>query len=112
MKTPRYYDANAYNAARSIPSCSAGNSDLPAGSPTPFKGTIVDPKSPTSPVNVTYTSYPRQALVQLANRGDLDALRELIRNPGGIDVQQAVANARYLIDMGATGPYGGPGSSR
>lgn len=75
--------------------------------PEPSK--IVTPESGPVPINRTLVSYPRNALVQMARAGHLDALRELLRNPGGIDVMEAVPNAKFLIEPNApTNVYGGP----
>lgn len=118
IRTSPYFDPESYQEGASLRS--PGNStpstpstDLPAGNATPFNsgsngsGVIVDPNSPAPALNRTYQSYPRQLLVSLANRGDVNALRELLRNPGGIDVQQAVPNAGYLL-----GDFLRPNSSR
>ena len=69
---------------------------------------IVDPNSPAPAINRTLVSYPRDVLAALARSGDVDALKELIRNPAGIDVNQAVPGWRYLIEPGQTRVYGGP----
>lgn len=90
---------------------------LPQGSSTPFvskfteapSSKIVSPLSPPPPINRTLVSYDRNLLVHMARGGDLNALRELIRNPGGIDVASAVPNSKYLMEGGApTNIYGGP----
>lgn len=70
---------------------------------------IVTPLSPPPPINRTLVSYDRNLLVHMARGGDLNALRELIRNPGGIDVASAVPNSKFLLEGGApTNVYGGP----
>lgn len=75
--------------------------------PEPAK--IVSPLSPAPPINKTLVSYDRQLLVHMARGGDLNALRELIRNPGGINVSEAVPNSKYLMEEGRpTNIYGGP----
>jgi hypothetical protein len=90
---------------------------LPQGNATPFvskftppeASKIVTPGSAAPPINKTLVSYPRTQLVEMAKKGDLDALRELIRNPGGIDVRSAVPNSRYLLEQNRpTSVYGGP----
>lgn len=80
--------------------------ELPKGSPTPFvskfteaePSRIVTPLSPAPAVGRTLVSYDRNLLVHMARGGDLNALRELIRNPGGIDVKTAVPNSKYLLE--------------
>lgn len=91
-----------------------GTAKLPAatseplqGQPTPFvskfsapeTSRIVTPLSPAPPVTRTLVSYDRDLLVHMARGGDLQALRELIRNPGSINVSEAVPNARYLLEQ-------------
>jgi hypothetical protein len=96
--------------------------DIPQGNPTPFgqpqlvskftppePSRIQAPGSPPPPVNRTLVSYDRRLLVEMAKGGDLNALRELIRNPGGIDVATAVPNSKYLLEGNQpTSVYGGP----
>jgi len=41
---------------------------------------------------------PRTVLVEMAKRGDLNALRELVRNPGGVDIN-SISGARYLMEI-------------
>jgi hypothetical protein len=97
--------------------------DIPKGSPSlfaegggfkaPEPSVIQSPLSPAPPINKTLVSYDRNLLVHMARGGDLSALRELIRNPGGIDVATAVPNSKYLLEGGApTAIYGGPGSTK
>lgn len=87
------------------------------GNPTPFvskftspePSKIVSPLSPAPPINKTLVSYDREILVHMARGGDLNALRELIRNPGGIDVPNAVPNSKFLMEENRpTEIYGGP----
>jgi hypothetical protein len=74
----------------------------------PEPSPIVEPNSPAPKINTTYVSYPRPLLVKMANMGNVDALKELVRNPGGVDVQSAVPNARYLMELDAPRQtYGG-----
>jgi len=95
----------------------ATSGTLPQGTTTPFVGKftppeaskIVSPLSPPPPINRTLVSYDRNLLVHMARGGDLNALRELIRNPGEIDVANAVPNSKYLMEGNApTNIYGGP----
>lgn len=97
--------------------------DIPQGSPQLFAtgGGFTAPQpskiqtalSPPPPINRTLVSYDRNLLVHMARGGDLNALRELIRNPGDIDVASAVPNSKYLLEPGApTSIYGGPGSTK
>lgn len=75
----------------------------------PSQSVIASPLSPPPPVNKTLVSYDRNLLVHMARGGDLNALRELIRNPGGIDVASAVPNSKFLMETGRpTNIYGGP----
>jgi len=102
-------------------SATSATGGLPEGSPTPFVGKfttpeaskIVSPLSPPPSINRTLVSYDRQLLVHMARGGDLNALRELIRNPGDIDVATAVPNSKYLMEAGAPSRiYGGPESTK
>jgi hypothetical protein len=96
--------ANAYQEAKASISTqtSAGESFEPGGK-------IVTPLSPAPPINRTLVSYDRDLLAHMARGGDLNALRELIRNPGGINVAEAVPNSKYLLEPGQpTNIYGGP----
>ena len=90
---------------------------IPQGAPALFSGkppvqepsVIQSPLSPAPPINRTLVSYDRDLLVHMARGGDLNALRELIRNPGNIDVASAVPNSKFLLEGGApTNIYGGP----
>lgn len=75
----------------------------------PSQSVIASPLSPPPPINKTLVSYDRNLLVHMARGGDLNALRELIRNPGGIDVASAVPNSKFLMETGRpTNIYGGP----
>lgn len=75
----------------------------------PEPSVIQSPLSPPPPINKTLVSYNRDLLVHMAKGGDLNALRELIRNPGSIDVGTAVPNSKYLLEAGQpTNIYGGP----
>jgi hypothetical protein len=93
--------------------------DIPKSSPqlfaqgggfqAPEPSKIQTALSPPPPINRTLVSYDRDLLVHMARGGDLNALRELIRNPGGIDVASAVPNSKYLLESGRpTVIYGGP----
>jgi hypothetical protein len=107
------------NAQLPAPAASATTASgaIQQGSPMPFvskftepvPSRIAEPNSAAPPINKTLVSYSRLRLVEMAKGGDLDALRELIRNPGGIDVKSAVPNSRYLIEANRpTAIYGGP----
>jgi len=94
---------------------------LPQGNATPFgqpkfvskfeapePSRIANPNSPAPAINKTYVSYPGDLLVELAKKGDLNAVRELIRNPRGININD-IPGVRYLIEQGRPGAvYGGP----
>jgi hypothetical protein len=79
--------------------------------PVPSKGIrIYGPESPAPSINKTYVSYSGDALVEMAKKGDINAIRELIRNPRGIDINN-IPGVRYLIEQGRKGEvYGGPES--
>jgi hypothetical protein len=64
----------------------------------PAPSIIAGPDSPPPPTKVTYQSYPRETLVQMAQKGDVNAVRELQRNPADYDLPP---NARYLIEPGS-----------
>lgn len=90
---------------------------IPQGGETPFvskftapePSKIVTPESSAPPINKTLVSYPRLKLAAMARSGDLEALHELIRNPGEIDVASAVPNSSFLLETGRpTNIYGGP----
>jgi hypothetical protein len=69
---------------------------------------IYGPESPAPAINKTYVSYPGDMLVELAKKGDLNAVRELIRNPRGININD-IPGVRYLMEQGRQGSvYGGP----
>jgi hypothetical protein len=79
----------------------------------PEKGIIVDPNAPPPPINKTLVSYDGKQLLEMAKKGDLDALNELIRNPRGINLREALPNAKFLMEPGrSTRIYGGPGSAK
>src|SRR5579859_8577 len=113
-------DASSASSLPTRPLPSAG--DIPQGNSTPFgqpqlvskftppeSGRIQAPNSPAPAINKTLVSYDRRLLVEMAKGGDLNALRELIRNPGGIDVATAVPNSKYLLEGNQpTSIYGGP----
>ena len=94
---------------------------LSMGKPTPFSTTspgtlpkfvekfepqgrsrIVEPGSEPPDVKVTYQSYPRETLVRMAAKGDLEAIRELQRNPAGHELPP---NTKYLIEEAGTKPW-------
>ena len=85
------YDPAAYRAGV------AQRTTPPAPAPTPSP--IAEPGSPLPQTSRTLVSYPRTLLVEMAKHGDLEALRELIRNPGGIDWRAAVPNAKYMLEF-------------
>lgn len=77
-----------------------GNATPFEGSPKNPSGTIVSPDSPPPDLKTTYQSYPRAQLYQMALKGDMDALRELVRNPAGYPLPP---NAKFLLgDAGRT----------
>jgi len=79
----------------------------------PIPSKVVSPDTPALPINKTYVSYDGKQLLKMAKSGDVDALRELIRSPRGIDLEQAFPNLKYLVDLrGASRIYGGPGSTK
>lgn len=94
---------------------------LPQGNPTPFgqpvmvnkfappePSRIATSESPAPPINKTYVSYDAKTLVKLAKGGDLNAIRELIRNPRGVDISD-IPGVKYLMEPGRRGVvYGGP----
>ncbi len=83
-------------------------SDLATQIPSKGGSKLYGPESPAPPINKTYVSYPGDMLVELAKKGDLNAVRELIRNPRGINISN-IPGVRYLIEQGRTGRvYGGP----
>jgi len=79
---------------------------MPQGTPTPFVNKftppeptrIVGPDSPPPSMKVTYQSYPREALYQMAKQGDIDAGLELVRNPKGFSLPP---NFKFLIEESA-----------
>ena len=79
------------------------------GAPSNPTGKIVSPDSPPPPINKTYVSYPADLLVKLAEGGDLNAWRELIRNPRGLDITQ-IKGYKFLMDAHVRPGrvYGGP----
>lgn len=101
-----YFDPQAYKAGRQG---GVQSNPFPQNSSASARPSIIqDPNSPPPAINRTYVSYDRGLLVQLARNGDRNALLELLRNPGGIDVSQAVPNSRYLLEQGApANVYGG-----
>ena len=49
----------------------------------------------------------------MAKRGDIDAINELVRNPRGINLREALPNVKFLMEQGrSTRIYGGPGSAK
>lgn len=82
-------------------------SDLATKVPTK-SSPIYGPESPAPPINKTYVSYSAKDLVALAKKGDLNAVRELIRNPRGVDLS-SIPGVSYLMEPGRRGVvYGGP----
>lgn len=71
----------------------------------PEQGKIVLPGSKPPNVKVTYQSYPREKLYQMAKMGDLNAGLELLRNPKGFELPP---NFKYLIEEGAKMPWRNP----
>ena len=70
----------------------------PGETPTPPEAPrIVQPGSAPPDVKVTYQSVPGEELARKAQKGDLDAVRELRRRGG----QDLPANTKYLIEPGA-----------
>jgi hypothetical protein len=70
----------------------------PGETPTaPEPARIVQPGSVPPDVKVTYQSVPGEELARKAQKGDLDAIRELRRRGG----QDLPPNSKYLIEPGA-----------
>ena len=59
---------------------------------------IVQPGSKPPSVPVTYQSYPREQLYEMAKKGDINAGLELIRNPKGFKLPP---NFKFLIEEAA-----------
>jgi len=59
---------------------------------------IVTPESTPPPQKVTYQSYQRKDLYEMAKHGDIQAGLELIRNPKGFELPP---NFKYLIEESA-----------
>jgi hypothetical protein len=70
----------------------------PPGSSTPEPSRIVLPGSTPPNVKVTYQSYKREQLYEMAKTGNIDAGLELLRNPKGFDLPP---NFKFLIEEGA-----------
>jgi len=68
----------------------------------PEKSKIVSPDSPPPDLKTTYQSYPRAKLYQMGLAGDVEALRELIRNPGGYPLPP---NAKFLLEDAGRKPW-------
>ena len=66
--------------------------------PKPEPSQIVSPDAPPPHVPVTYQSYPREQLYEMAKKGDIAAGLELIRSPKGF---QLPPNFKYLIEGAA-----------
>lgn len=93
-----------------------GKAELPAvpqGNPTPFptvakagqqapKSLIVEPGSKPPDLKVTYQSYPRSVLYEMAKSGDIEAGKELLRNPAGFSLPP---NFKYLIEESDKMPW-------
>lgn len=67
-------------------------------SSAPAKSKIVLPGSQPPDIKVTYQSYPREKLYDMAKMGNIDAGRELLRNPKGFELPP---NFKFLIEEGA-----------
>ena len=87
-----------------------GNAPLPQAGPAPQQPSfvsqftqpaapepsrIVQPGSVPPPQPVTYESVPRAKLFKMAQEGNIEAGRELIRNPGKFDLPP---NFKYMIE--------------
>ena len=85
------------NAKQFVPLSEAPSQELQnLGSQPPLgKGKIVLPGSEPPPTPVTYQSYPRQMLYEMAKNGDVQAGKELIRNPKGFNLPP---NFKYMIE--------------
>ena len=99
------YAASKLDEQRSILSGIKGSTTPPGpniqmvnkfSAPEPSR--IVTPESAPPPVKVTYQSYPREALYQMAKQGNIEAGMELIRNPKGFPLPP---NFKFLIEEGA-----------
>jgi len=66
--------------------------------PSAEKSRIVTPESEAPHVPVTYQSYPREQLYEMAKKGDIQAGLELVRNPKGFPLPP---NFKFLIEESA-----------
>lgn len=96
--------AGTPTGANAIPQVSTGPAKLKFVDKFEPKGSskIVSPDSEPPDQKVTYQSIPRPQLYEMAKKGDLEAGRELIRNPAGFALPP---NFKYLIEEAGTKPW-------